>query len=493
MQLKRFFAILLAATLIFSVFAVPVSAETTDILKVGVVAETTAPISSNPLVINQGEEVSVKVSVDENTGISFLRFVLYFNADAYEYVSHASTGLFGSASIQVKNGYLIFFVSSNSEIAATGELFTVNFKVKEFCGDTQFTAELANGRESNCCKFGEGSSKTNVPFVAESADVKLHAVDTEAGVVTAPSCEVGGYTTYTCTGCGETVIGNVVSAVGHTAAEAVVENNVDPSCTEGGSYDSVVYCSVCGAELNRETILVDATDHTAAEAVVENNVEASCTEDGSYDSVVYCSVCGDELSRDHIVIIAEGHQFGDVVVYEPTSTSEGYSEKVCQICGHSEKFDFVPALNTTVSGTILSYLVDGDVLVEFFQEGVEGAVYSTTVNGVSGVAVEYSVADVAPGTYTVKVSKDKHATRVYTIEVGAEEVSLDMKICPKGDVTGDGDVTVKDFKMILQHVNESRFLEGYALVCGDLTNDGDCTIKDLSRVLRHVNETSPLF
>ena len=60
--------------------------------------------------------------------------------------------------------------------------------------------------------------------------------------------------------CGEKET-EVIAALGHTEAEAVRENEVAPTCTENGSYDLVVYCSVCNAEISRETIPVDALGH----------------------------------------------------------------------------------------------------------------------------------------------------------------------------------------------------------------------------------------
>ena len=60
--------------------------------------------------------------------------------------------------------------------------------------------------------------------------------------------------------CGEKET-EVIAALGHTEAEAVRENEVAPTCTENGSYDLVVYCSVCNAEISRETITVDALGH----------------------------------------------------------------------------------------------------------------------------------------------------------------------------------------------------------------------------------------
>ena len=68
----------------------------------------------------------------------------------------------------------------------------------------------------------------------------------------------------------------------------------------------VVYCTVCGEELSRETKVIDALGHKAAAAVEENRIEATMDDDGSYDMVVYCTVCGEELSRETFVIPSLG-------------------------------------------------------------------------------------------------------------------------------------------------------------------------------------------
>ncbi|MCD8372210.1 MAG: hypothetical protein LUD27_02785, partial [Clostridia bacterium] len=99
----------------------------------------------------------------------------------------------------------------------------------------------------------------------------------------------------------------VIAKLAHTAGEAVEENRVEATCTETGSYDSVVYCSVCGEEISRQTIIIPATDHIEGEAVTENYFAAMCEKDGSYDLVVYCSVCGEEISRETVTIPATDH------------------------------------------------------------------------------------------------------------------------------------------------------------------------------------------
>lgn len=120
----------------------------------------------------------------------------------------------------------------------------------------------------------------------------------------------------------------------HTPATAVKENEVAATCTTAGSYDSVVYCSVCNAEISRETVNVPATGHTPATAVEENRVEATCGVDGHYDSVVYCSVCHAEISRTQQTIPATGEH-----TYTYTANNDGTHTVGCANCDYSATED----------------------------------------------------------------------------------------------------------------------------------------------------------
>ena len=402
MQLKRIIAIFLAAALIFSVPAIPAGAENINTFEVGVVTETTAPVSSSPIIYNSGEDVSVKISVDQNTGITYLRFVVYFNSDALEFVDYNSNSLFSEEQIRVKSNHIIYFIALSEPSKAIGDLLTVNFKTKsDYCGNVEIYTELAqNDRPENCV-----NDMTIVPFTAGSDSFMLHTLDTTSGVVTAPTCTEEGFTTYNCDVCEEDVVGNFVSASGHSPAEAVVENRVEPDCTTAGSYDSVVYCSTCQAELSREEKGIDAlghdlvyTDakeatcteigwnaydtcqregcgyttyeeipahgHSPAEAVVENRVEPDCTTAGSYDSVVYCSTCQAELSREAVGIDALGHDLVHTDAKDATCTEIGWNAyDTCQRegCGYTTYEEIQANGHTYGQVTVIEpeYKVDG--------------------------------------------------------------------------------------------------------------------------------------
>lgn len=64
-----------------------------------------------------------------------------------------------------------------------------------------------------------------------------------------------------------------------------------PTCTEAGWVKK--QCS-CGAETTEEL----PAAHTPGEPVEENKVAATTTSEGSYDEVVYCSLCNAEISRE---------------------------------------------------------------------------------------------------------------------------------------------------------------------------------------------------
>ena len=158
------------------------------------------------------------------------------------------------------------------------------------------------------------------------------------------TCTQDGYITYTCSFCNDTYT-DVLEATGHTESEAVQENVVDATCETDGSYDSVVYCSVCGAEISRETVTTEATGHdydyasgewtwtetddgytatytvickndsshtSAFEATVTSGVtEATCTTDGYTTYTATVTVDGTEYtdSKQGNTIAATGHSY----------------------------------------------------------------------------------------------------------------------------------------------------------------------------------------
>ena len=114
---------------------------------------------------------------------------------------------------------------------------------------------------------------------------------------------------------------------GLVEGEALEDISLARTVGEAGDYDITANVKD-GANANYDVIFaagkLTIEDHIKEETpVVENRLEATCTEDGSYGEVYYCTVeeCKAELERVHQTIPAIGHAYG-----EPVFTwSEDYS------------------------------------------------------------------------------------------------------------------------------------------------------------------------
>ena len=107
---------------------------------------------------------------------------------------------------------------------------------------------------------------------------------TDTYLKSAATCTSPAVYYYKCTRCAEkgTNTYEYGSTIAHTPGEPVRENEVPATCKDAGSYDEVVYCSVCEIELSREEKpIAKLTTHTPGEPVRENEVPATCKDAGS--------------------------------------------------------------------------------------------------------------------------------------------------------------------------------------------------------------------
>ena len=149
------------------------------------------------------------------------------------------------------------------------------------------------------------------------------------------TCTEKGEETRTCQRdkCGETET-RPTDLAKHTPGDAVNENIVPATCETDGSHDEVVKCSVCGAEISRETVKDKATGHKAE---VVPGKEATCTETGLTEGEK-CSVCGKTFKAQEVTP-ALGHDWGEwTETKKATCTEKGEETRTCQRdkCGETE-------------------------------------------------------------------------------------------------------------------------------------------------------------
>ena len=169
--------------------------------------------------------------------------------------------------------------------------------------------------------------------------VDVNAHDIQQAGAQASTCKEQGWNAYEyCSRCDYSTK-ELLPLASHTHGTPVEENRQEASCKETGSYEKVVYCTVCGIELSRETVDIEKTnDHTPAAAVEENRVEATCVAEGSYDEVVYCSVCGGQLSREKktIAVDVNAHDIQQGTAQASTCKVQGWDAyEYCSRCDYS--------------------------------------------------------------------------------------------------------------------------------------------------------------
>ena len=162
-----------------------------------------------------------------------------------------------------------------------------------------------------CTKCGdsytESVAATGHSFTTKASDSKATDATCTAAATYYVQCD-------NCDVVSDSVTVPVGDANGHSfTTKASSSKATDATCTAAATY--YVRCDNCDAVSNSVTVPVgDANGHSPAAAVRENEVAATCAA-GSYDEVVYCSVCNAEISRTQKTIDKLQHDFGNNLEY----------------------------------------------------------------------------------------------------------------------------------------------------------------------------------
>ena len=404
--------------------------------------------------IDSQETFDVTINLAGNSGIASMTAYLEYDKDIFEIQDASfSDGILKNSFTNVSTstkGKVKFAFMSTGNIKADGQVIKLTFKAtknENVTGKFQLVVdELTDSNATNQeCNISNLTTKVNKicihnyigPDFQWSSDYSTckavytceynseHVVGIDCDVQTKrtePTCEEDGSIVHTATGKynNETITDTKtekLEAKGHIAGETKIENATESTCEVGGSYDEVVYCTVCGKELSRTIVkteakghkwnpgtitteptcteegvktfectvcgktktekvealghdwnedftvdkeatceetglksihckrcdikkdetVIPAKGHVAGEKKIENATESTCENGGSYDEVIYCTVCGKELSRKTIKTEAKGHKWDSgKITKEPTYTEQGTRTYTCTVCGKTK-------------------------------------------------------------------------------------------------------------------------------------------------------------
>ena len=204
--------------------------------------------------------------------------------------------------------------------------------------------------------------------------------------------------------------------------------------------------------------------------------ESECTIDALGEWILL-AMGADPLAREKDETCE--HDFASAV------SDDGYTVYYCRKCG------IYYLAGAVLSGNVTSF---GDstqkITIKLTKQGESSAAHTTTVTGNS---TSYSITGVAAGTYTLTVSKENHVTREYTVTIGSENVTQDVKIHLLGDINGDGRVNTSDVGKANAHAKKTSLLTGYELACADVNGDGRVNTSDVGKLNAHAKKTSLLW
>jgi len=149
-------------------------------------------------------------------------------------------------------------------------------------------------------------------------------------VVTVPTCTEQGYTTHTCTNCGDVYVDTYVNALGHSFTKYV--SNGDATCTEDGTKTAA--CDRCDTT-DTVTDVGSKTGHSMGDWI--ETKAPTCTDTGTEQRD--CADCDYYETRE---AAAKGHSYTEKVT-APSCTERGYTTHTCSVCGDSYVDTYVDA------------------------------------------------------------------------------------------------------------------------------------------------------
>ena len=263
-------------------------------------------------------------------------------------------------------------------------------------------------------------------------------------VVTEPTCTEKGYTTYTCSVCGDTYVADYVDALGHTV---VVDPAVAPDCTHTGLTEGS-HCSVCNIVLKAQET-VPATGHKYDKVVTA----PTCTEKGY--TTYTCSVCGDSYVADYVDALGHSYSEAEFVWTEDSSAEYGWTVTAAKTCANcSDKL----IAEVTITRTSYKELVASAV----FTDGSTASDTKIICGDITLVSISGSGAVITEDNLVYGLAAGLDSIEGY---VTASADGCEVKVTKSGDKIGTG--------TLVEIYKDGYLVDAYTVVIfGDVDGDG---------------------
>ena len=263
-------------------------------------------------------------------------------------------------------------------------------------------------------------------------------------VVTEPTCTEKGYTTYTCSVCGDSYVADYVDALGHTV---VVDPAVAPDCTHTGLTEGS-HCSVCNTVLKAQET-VPATGHSYDKVVTA----PTCTEKGY--TTYTCSVCGDTYVADYVDALGHSYSEAEFVWTENSSAEYGWTVTAAKTCANcSDKLIAEVTITRTSYKELVASAVFTDGSTASDTKIICGDITLAVINGSGAV-----------------ITNDKF---IYGLAAGLDSIEgyvtasadgCEVKVTKSGDKIGTG--------TLVEIYKDGYLVDTYTVVIfGDVDGDG---------------------
>ena len=257
-----------------------------------------------------------------------------------------------------------------------------------------------NTVEATCTEDGSYDNATYCTVCGEEINRETVAVEAlghdYVDVVTAPTCTEAGYTTHTCSRCGDVYTDTETEALGHTEGEWVT--TISSTCSTKGTAEK--HCTVCDELLDTKELELDPTNHESLIVNSENEVDPTCTEAGK--RIDTCSGCGEEVE---VEVPALGHDYKATVTTEPTYDSEGVKTYTCTRCNDTYT-ESIPKLTRPSSNDDNKKDETDNNTPASTEEATSDTVTDNTVTDDTVTATDTTPIDVTPTEQTTDVKPD---------------------------------------------------------------------------------------